>query len=470
MSLVVLYKFCCAVNIFFALFLVNPKKSTTFAPETMKNIVLMEKFLSKYLLLVTLLIGTASTCWADGPISCGEDTNLQYEIVGTTLVLSSPEPSKPATIVTEAFKGNTTITSVVIPSNVTTIEGQAFMGCTALANVDLGNVQSIGPYAFDSCFALTEIVIPLSVTSIGVHAFYYCSSLASVLCRPYTAPSLGTDAFTQCDSVLKICVSSLGVYGSAANWLGYYDSTDPQSSTLTVCFLDEYDEQSTAADKIRYFRTNGKTSIDIFRTLRKAGCFNTLTLPFSVAISGSPLDGDNVEVYEFAGAKVEAGTLQLNISKVTSGTLTAGKPYLIQWENTSEVLEHMRFTVITWDDNQTAEEAASTDVNYVGFYGKTHIAYDENHSNLFLAGNNTLYWAAQNDGSSMLGFRAYFHVNTGSQAPIHRGMPATLQIVSSSADVEATQAEQLAPRKELRNGQIVIIRNGETFLLNGQKL
>ena len=64
MSLVVLYKFCCAVCIFFALFLVNPKKSTTFAPETKNNIVLMEKFLSKYLLLVTLLVGTASTCWS----------------------------------------------------------------------------------------------------------------------------------------------------------------------------------------------------------------------------------------------------------------------------------------------------------------------------------------------------------------------------------------------------------------------
>ena len=423
----------------------------------MKNIVLMEKFLSKYLLLVTLLIGTASTAFAG--TSCG--INLEYEVDGTTLILTSPNPAADAVIANSAFKGNTTITSVVIPSNVTTIEGQAFMGCTALANVDLGNVQSIGPYAFDSCFALTEIVIPLSVTSIGVYAFKGCSSLASVLCRPYTAPSLGTAAFAGCAEDLKICVSSLGEYNDQNNnnWYIY---------TPKLCFLDEYDDQSTAESKISSFTEN--SSIDIFRTLRKAGCFNTLTLPFSVAISGSPLDGDNVEVYEFAGAKVEAGTLQLNISKVTSGTLTAGKPYLIQWENTGEVLEHMRFTDITWDENQTAEEAASTDVNYVGFYGKTHIAYDENHSNLFLAGNNTLYWAAQNDGSSMLGFRAYFHVNTGSQAPIHRGMPATLQIVSSSADVEATQAEQLAPRKELRNGQIVIIRNGETFLLNGQKL
>ncbi|MBR3648437.1 MAG: leucine-rich repeat domain-containing protein [Paludibacteraceae bacterium] len=429
----------------------------------------MEKFLSKYLLLVTLLIGTASTAFAG--TYCGP--NLEYEVDGTTLVLSSPDPSKPATIVTGAFQGNTTITSVVIPSNVTTIGGHAFMRCSALANVDLGNVQSISSYAFDSCFALKEIVIPLSVTSIGVHAFYYCSSLASVLCRPYTAPSLGTDAFTHCADDLKICVSALGEYKQKANWETYYSL-----NLLTVCFLDEYDNQSTAGDKILYFRTNGKTSIDIYRTLQKAGSsFNTLCLPFNVEIEGSPLAG--ADVYSFVGATISNGVLLLNISPASS--ISAGEPYLVRWPGIqNETIHVMHFEDISWDGDNVAASSGSGSVLFQGFYGRTQIygtetIAEESYTTLFLGGGNNLYYPQNNNGSSMKGFRAYFKIRFSALrqqgAP---GMPAVLNILTSPNDateLEVTEPEITdRPRKELRNGQIVIIRNGETFLLNGQKL
>lgn len=429
------------------------------------NVMMLQERNFNKILLTALLVGAVSSAFAWTPLGAG--TNLEYEIDGTILRLQSPDPASDAAIPGEVFAGNTTITSVSLPSNVTTIDGQAFMGCTALANVDLGNVQEILSYAFSGCTGLTEIVIPPSVTSIGGHAFYGCSNLSNVLCRPQTAPNLGTDAFSSCASSLKICVPSLGAYRYASNWQSYYEALK-----LTNCFLDEYDEQAIAADKIEGFRDASVSGIDIFRTLRKAGCFNTLTLPFNVPnIASSPLGGDNVEVYAFSSAMVEDGTLVLDIEKVTSNSLTAGTPYLIQWTNSGEVLNRMHFEGISWDDNQTAETASSTHVNYVGFYGRTHIDDDANHSNLFLKGNNTLYWPAEGDATSMLGFRAYFHVNTSgpSLAPIYRGMPASLRIKSTPTDIETVQTDN-APRKELRNGQLVIIRNGETFSLNGQKL
>ena len=144
-------------------------------------------------ILLLLLIGAAGTAyaWED----CG--TNIQYEIQGSTLVLNSPDPDQPATIVSEAFKNNTEITSVTLPENVTTIEGQAFMGCTALTDIDLGSVQLISSYAFEGCTSVDNVVIPPTVTNIGAYAFYGCTALHNVLCRPYYAPDLGTDAFTQ---------------------------------------------------------------------------------------------------------------------------------------------------------------------------------------------------------------------------------------------------------------------------------
>jgi len=399
----------------------------------------------KPMLLTALLVGAVSTASAGTP--CG--TNLEYEIVGGNTLVFTTDPTQSATIAASAFFNRTEITAVVFPDNLKEINSEAFRGCTGL----------------------TEIVIPPSVTNIGGYAFYDCSHLSNVLCRPFTAPSLGTDGFTNCATGLQICVPNLGSYNSTGFWNNY---------TINLCnFLDEYDEQAIAEGKIEDFREASVSDIDIFRTLRKAGCFNTLTLPFNVPnIASSPLGGDNVEVYAFSSATVEDGTLVLDIEKVTSNSLTAGTPYLIQWTNSGEVLNHMRFEGISWDDNQTAETASSTHVNYVGFYGRTHINDDTNgeqHLNLFLGGNNTLYWP--NDGNNanakMLGFRAYFHVNTSSPslAPIYRGMPASLRIKSTPTDVNSvTSNPSPVTEKVLRNGQIIIIRNGEQYSITGQKL
>ena len=425
-------------------------------------------------LLTTLLVFGASNAfaWTD----CG--TNLQYEIDGSgVLRFLSPDPELPAVLATEDFKNNTTITSFSLPENVTTISTQAFNGCTALTHVDLGNVQTISSYAFYGCTALQEVVIPPTVNEIMGYAFYGCSSLTDVLCRPYPAPTLGTDAFTYCAEGLKICVSSLGAYRYEANWSTYYENLK-----LKECFLDEYDEQATTAAKISAFRST-RTEIDLFRTLRKAGCFNTLTLPFSVPLSGSPLDEDNVEVYEFAGAAVLDGALQLDITPLAGSTLVAGTPYLIQWDNTGEVLNRMHFSGITWDADQTADNAGTGEVTYHGFYGKTHINDEteaEQHLNLFLGGGNQLYWPTDGDvaNAKMLGFRAWFQINGSSVsgAPIRRGMPAMLRIVTTPTAINETAADPSSlqggegGRLVLRNGQLVIIRNGQTFSLNGQRL
>lgn len=165
-------------------------------------------------------------------------------------------------------------------------------------------------------------------------------------------------------------------------------------------------------------------------------------------------------MYEFVGASVSDGTLQLDITPLVGCELTAGTPYLIQWSNTGEVMTHLHFFDITWDDDQTADDAGTGEVQLRGFYGKTHINDDmngETHLNLFLQGNNTLYWPT--DGADvnakMLGFRAWFRINGTSVqgAPVHRGMSASLRIVSTPTSIETLNQEMPAAYKEVRNGQ-----------------
>ena len=398
----------------------------------------------KHIFLVLLLCGAVGTAFAIDP-PYGD--NLEYAMDGTTLVLTSPDPTQPATIYSQAFKDCTNITDIVFPDNLTEISSYAFEGCTSLDNV----------------------VIPPSVTNIGAYAFYGCTALHNVLCRPFTAPTLGTDAFTGCNASLQICVPALSAYN-------YSDWDTSYGEKLKLCFLDERDDEETTAGQISAFRTQSTPAVFLFRTLRKAGCFNTLTLPFNVPnIATSPLAG--AEVYEFVGATVVDNALQLDITLLAGSSLTAGTPYLIQWPNTGEVLNAMLFMGISWDVDQMADDAGAGQVTYHGFYGRTHIDDATNgtqHLNLFLGGNNTLYWPTDGDIASakMLGFRAWFQVSTvASFAPVHRNMPASFRIVSTPTDMDQITNDQLPKtNKIIEDGHLIIIRNGEKYSINGQKL
>lgn len=248
------------------------------------------------------------------------------------------------------------------------------------------------------------------------------------------------------------------------------------SPTPAAPILSEEDEQSEVEAKLAIMRANDFA--DLHRTLRKAGCFNTLTLPFNVpSIEASPLTG--AEAYRFVSAEVEDGSLVLNITKVTNNQLVAGTPYLIQWANTGEVMTDFHFTDVTWDADDNADTNGSGDVLFHGFYGKTHIT-DENagfghHFHLFLLGNNTLYWPTDgNDpAAKMLGFRAWFDIvnNTISGAPVRRDMPARLNIVSSfggATDIEAVSGDSSLRTKTIEDGTLYILHRGKKYNVQGQ--
>ena len=77
----------------------------------------------------------------------------------------------------------------IIPEGIKQIVGGAFYECSSLTFVTIPNsVTSIGELAFCDCYSLTSITIPNSVTSIGEMPFYGCSGLTSM-----TAPALFFD-------------------------------------------------------------------------------------------------------------------------------------------------------------------------------------------------------------------------------------------------------------------------------------
>lgn len=93
------------------------------------------------------------------------------------------------------------VTSVTLPTSVTAIGDGAFAGYKNLTEINLGNVTSIGAYAFDST-GITSVIIPSGVATLADGAFYNCTELSSVDLGDVTV--IGKNAFYNCTALTSI--------------------------------------------------------------------------------------------------------------------------------------------------------------------------------------------------------------------------------------------------------------------------
>ena len=109
--------------------------------------------------------------------SIGEDAF--YKCSGLTSITI---PNSVTSIGEHAFNGCSALTSITIPNSVTSIGYRAFYQCSGLTSVTIPNsVMKIGKCAFEYCSGLTSVTIPNSVMKIGESAFDGCSGLTSVV-------------------------------------------------------------------------------------------------------------------------------------------------------------------------------------------------------------------------------------------------------------------------------------------------
>lgn len=262
---------------------------------------------------------------------------------------------------------------------------------------------------------------------------------------------------------------------------GNHNSVDEASFTVSIAAVTVlYDNTDPTTDIAGMVEAGEAYDLTVSRTIYADGYFNTICLPFAVSAGelsnpAHPLYG-YTDLKAFSGAEVTGSgqNLFINIYVEDATEIAAGVPYLISYPGNRADIVNPTFPAAVC--TATAPDAVTRDgVTFQGMFAPVHITtYAENTTEdyLFLGENNRLLWP-NDDGSSMRGFRAYFiiHRNNIPAAAAPRGTAARImQRDNTATGIEQVQGDEVQSTKLLRDGQLIIIRNGVEYNANGQML
>lgn len=226
--------------------------------------------------------------------------------------------------------------------------------------------------------------------------------------------------------------------------------------------LDEEEDNSA----VLAVNSGSTQNVQITRAALKGGVWNTLCLPFALPVSTLGVVENGVQT--LSGAILNGDELTISFTTFTGETLVAGIPYLVKPASDIDISD-------TYSDKQITSIASAVSYGVVTLQGIfSPIALQANdYSTLFVgapdpAGNNLYYPSA--DGT-LMGFRAYFKIadDVAPSAPLRRArFVINEQQVATELDATGQQVEPL--RKQIQNGQLIIIRDGVRYDVLGRKL
>ena len=249
---------------------------------------------------------------------------------------------------------------VTIPSSVTSIGESTFYNCSGLTSLTIEGSPTIGRQAFYNCSKLTTIT--LNGGSIDSKAFANCQELMDVYCNSETPPSVESDAFegSYIDYVtLHVPSTALSAYANDSFWGNSFKeivTIDAVEFPTTIALTDGVTFEGFGIERdmeeITYTRTFSNTN------------WQGLYVPFTMAYSEWATDFDVArinDIHQFDDD--DNGTIdrtELEVIKVTSGSIEANTPYLIRAKETGEKTftlanrtlykaEEKSYTVSSWN-------------------------------------------------------------------------------------------------------------------------
>ena len=353
-----------------------------------------------------------------------------------------------------AFRSCINLTSVTIGNSVTNIGGSAFNGCSNLETIVFGDsVTIIGADAFNNCTSLTSIIIPNGVTSIGNSAFKDCTGLTSVAIGN-SVTTIGSSAFSGCSNLETV------VFGEKVQDIGrnaFYGCQNIYEMTMKAAKVPNVVAEVEGRSDFGTFQGVSKLaelhvpaeSVKKYKIHPVWGLFDVITaIPCVVT-----LHCDNV-----MGAVTGAGSYQANEQVNISANPNLGYRFR-QWSD--GITTNPRTLVVVGDTTLTAkfEEIPASeytvsvvvDAEQNGAVQMTLTAVPD-------AGYQFAQWS---DG------------NTDNPRTIlvteNMTLSATFSVATNVA-ATPTHGDTTGTRKVIRNGHVLIQRDGKTYTIMGQDI
>ena len=252
--------------------------------------------------------------------------------------------------------------------------------------------------------------------------------------------------------------------------VGWYDNSEFEGEPVTSVTEDitlyalwdepiELDEESS--DNIGTIEANDGNLVNVVlrRPFAANGYWYTLVLPFDVTAE---------QLAETFGAGTEVTVLQSSYKKsetaiylnfVKQATIQAGVPCLFKPGRDIEEVAVFRNVTI----NNVTPQKSTTLVNMIGMYAPDDVELNDN--NYYLGNTNYLHEYVELYQNTK-GFRAYFHFNETLSAGC---APRVMFHEDTTTELEDI-LEITSPivEKAIRDGQLIIIRDGKEFNAQGQ--
>ena len=213
-----------------------------------------------------------------------------------------------------------------------------------------------------------------------------------------------TAATDEADGSITATATATYTHGSTT-----YTFSDTQKKVLS------FDLSLGEVDNTEALTTYDGRSMNVTltgRTLYKDGEWNTLCLPFDVALEDSPLAGATLKELADVAYNAETGTLTLTFADATR--IKAGQAYLVKWDSGTNLgPSDLVFTGVTLsqtlsDDDISVDDSGTATVTFMGTYKKLSFDADDR-TVLFLGSNNKLYYPQ--NGAYINAQRAYFKLS-----------------------------------------------------------
>lgn len=385
-----------------------------------------------------------------------------------------------SSIGSNAFKGISSLQTIQLPETLETIGNAAFGECN---NINTITSQATTPPTLSSGFPSASGIVLYLPHSISAKAAYRGANYWSSFTEANTFPKIVQFSLSgkTGDAIDPQYFDNLTSKASAPSdpaddgyfvfdkWCSDEEGESPfnfASMNITADMtlfakwglngtlaLSETDDNSTKLSDY-----NGSTvDVNLTRSLTNAQ-YNTFCLPFSLNASQmATAFGAGYDLEELTDVTYDGEVLGLVFTQREA--LEAGKPYLLQPANN---VSNPSFTGVEIDASTPSDGLDNTFIEFHGVYSPTELT-GGNKNLLFLGAGNELFWPSST--GDLKGFRAYFEVKGSAQKAVRARI---VKKEDTATGIDQITNDQLPiTNKFLRNGELLILRDGKTYNAQG---